>query len=144
MKRLVLFVAILMVSGFVFADVNFDALKAAHINAMKYYGRADVAEGQMVFVAIGKEMASVYFGNELSTGYVEKNDQKFYWEITPIEGGVKVYIKVNILGKIYEKPSSSNSQTKKLRSKAKEPMTDMTGFASSNVLVAPLSNASIA
>jgi len=82
--------------------VNFDALKAAHMNAMKYYGRGD-AEGQMVFVAMGKEMASVFYGNDLSTGYVEQGDKKFYWEITPIEGGVKVYIKVNILGKIYEK-----------------------------------------
>lgn len=103
MKKLALFVAILMVSGFVFADVNFDALRAAHLNAMKYYGRADVAEGQMVFVAVGKEMASVYFGEELSTGYVEQKEKKFYWEITPIEGGVKIYIKVNILGQVYEK-----------------------------------------
>lgn len=104
MKKLALFVACLMISGFVFADVNFDALKASHINAMKYYGRsANVENGQMVFMVVGDQMASVYFGEDLSTGYVEKDEKKFYWEVTPIEGGVKIYIKVNILGKVYEK-----------------------------------------
>jgi hypothetical protein len=41
MKKLALLVLCLLVTSFVCADVNFDALKAAHMNAMKYYGRGD-------------------------------------------------------------------------------------------------------
>jgi hypothetical protein len=93
-----------MVANFLFAEVNLDELKAKHLDAMKNYGRSDVMnDGKMFFVAMGQTMGSVFMGNELSTGYVENGDKKFYWEITPVEGGIKITIKIEILGKVYEK-----------------------------------------
>lgn len=104
MKKLALFVACLMVANFLFAEVNLDELKAKHLDAMKNAGRADVMrDGQMFFVAVGQSMGSMYMGEDLSTGYTERGDRKIYWEVTPVEGGIKITIKIEILGKVYEK-----------------------------------------
>jgi len=98
---------LVMISTFVFADVNLDKLQAAHKNAMKFNGRADVLtqrDAKMVFVQSGKDVASLCIASEVVTGYMESDtNKKFYWEVTPIEGGIKITIKVNILGKTYEK-----------------------------------------
>lgn len=106
MKKLALLMVLVMVCSVVFAD-NFEKLQAAHKNAMKFYGRAELLsqrDAKMVVVQTNKETASLFIAEELVTGYMETEaNKKFYWEVTPIEGGVKIYIKVNILGKVYEK-----------------------------------------
>ncbi|NUM35494.1 MAG: hypothetical protein HUU50_13180 [Candidatus Brocadiae bacterium] len=106
MKKLALLMVLVMVCTVVFAD-NFEKLQAAHKNAMKFYGRAELLtqrDAKMVVVQSNKDVASLFIASELVTGYMETdNNKKFYWEVTPIEGGVKIYIKVNVLGKVFEK-----------------------------------------
>lgn len=106
MKKLALLLVLMMVSTVIFADGVYEKIQVNHKNAMKFYGRADLLaqrDGQMMLVHTGKGVASVFVGSEMSTGYMEEGNKKVYWEVTPIEGGFKIYIKINILGKIFEK-----------------------------------------
>ena len=108
MKKLaILFAVCMMVAMVANAEGNLDKLKAAHLNAMKYYGRAEAMnerDSKVFFMSTSKGMASVFLGENLSTGYMESGDRKIYWEITPIPGGFKIVIFINILGKTYEIP----------------------------------------
>lgn len=106
MKKLALLMVLVMVCTVVFAD-NFEKLQNAHKNAMKFYGKAELLnqrDAKMVFTQVGQNTASLFITNDIVTGYMESVDnKKVYWEVTPIEGGVKIYIKINILGKVFEK-----------------------------------------
>lgn len=90
-----------MVASLAFA--NPAELQKKHMAAQKFNGFQMERDGQFMIVPVGENMASVYLGTEMGTGYMEKGEVKAYWEIIPIEGGVKIIIKINILGKIYEK-----------------------------------------
>ncbi|MBP7020734.1 MAG: hypothetical protein KBC30_02780 [Planctomycetes bacterium] len=106
MKKLVLVIIALLFVATLSAEVNLEALQAAHMNAMKYNGRADVLQqkdSKMFFTLIETEMASIFQTEELVTGYTVIEGKKIYWEVTPVEGGFKITIKINILGKTFEK-----------------------------------------
>ncbi|HPY75880.1 MAG TPA: hypothetical protein PLB63_10805 [Planctomycetota bacterium] len=106
MKKLVLVIIALLFVATLSAEVNLEALQAAHMNAMKYNGRADVLQqkdSKMFFTLIETEMASIFQTEELVTGYTVIEGKKIYWEVTPVEGGLKITIKINILGKTFEK-----------------------------------------
>lgn len=105
MKKLALLMVLVMVSTVVFAG-DFDKIQTNHKNAMKFYGKADLLaqrDAKMMFVNTGSNVASVFVGTDMSTGYMENADKKIYWEVTPIEGGIKITIKINVFGKIIEK-----------------------------------------
>jgi len=73
MKKLMLVAIALLFVATLSAEVNLDALKTAHLNAMKYNGRANVLQERdgsvMYFTVIQTEMASVFQSEELVTGY---------------------------------------------------------------------------
>jgi len=107
MKKLALLMVLVMVCSVVFAD-NFEKLQTAHKNAMKFYGRAELLsqrDAKLITVQANRnDVASLLMTNELVTGYMEtEGNRKIYWEVIPIEGGAKIVIKINILGKVYEK-----------------------------------------
>ncbi|HON43822.1 MAG TPA: hypothetical protein P5543_06655 [Planctomycetota bacterium] len=106
MKKVVLVIIALLFVATLSAEVNLEALKADHLNAMKYNGRADVLQQKnsiMYYTHIETEMASIFQTEELVTGYTVMEGKKVYWEVTPVEGGIKITIKINILGKIFER-----------------------------------------
>ena len=107
MKKLVLVIIALLFVATLSAEVNLEALQAAHMNAMKYNGRADVLQQRdaavTYFTVVKTDMASVYECEDIVTGYTVIEGKKIYWEITPIEGGFKITIKINIFGKTFEK-----------------------------------------
>lgn len=99
MRMLIL---VVLLASLVFADGwNQEALKAAHVKAMQANGvRAD---GQFMVQPFGKSIASIYLGSDMGSGYTEQGDRKIYWEVIPIEGGIKIIIKVEIFGQVFEK-----------------------------------------
>lgn len=101
MKKLVFLVVCVALVSLVSAD--FEKVREAHLNAMKYYGLTTQRDGKLFYAPVGGKMASMYIGDKVSTGYVEKEGKKIYWEVTPVEGGFKICIKVNIFGKTFEK-----------------------------------------
>lgn len=107
MKKLVLFVILAMVVSFAIAeDTNFDKLKAAHMNAMKYYGHSNILaekEHQMVFMNIDNGIASVCYGKEMATAYMEKDEVKYYWHVESVKNGVILSSKANVKGVKYSR-----------------------------------------
>ncbi|MBP7020731.1 MAG: hypothetical protein KBC30_02765 [Planctomycetes bacterium] len=106
MKKVVLVIIALLFVATLSAEVNLEALKADHLNAMKYNGRADILQQKdstMFFMLIETDMASIFQTEELVTGYTVMEGKKVYWEVTPVEGGIKITVKINILGKILER-----------------------------------------
>jgi len=97
--RTALILTLCILVSFAFAE----NLQKKHEAAMKFNGVAVQRDGQFLMLNAGQGDVSVYLGSEMGTGYMERGDKKIYYEITPIEGGVKIYIKINILGKIFEK-----------------------------------------
>ena len=109
MKKVVLVIIALLFVATLSAEVNLEALKADHLNAMKYNGRADILQQKdstMFFMLIETDMASIFQTEELVTGYTVMEGKKVYWEVTPVEGGIKITVKINILGKILERSFS--------------------------------------
>ncbi|HRU51852.1 MAG TPA: hypothetical protein P5543_06660 [Planctomycetota bacterium] len=106
MKKVVLVIIALLFVATLSAEVNLEALKAAHLNAMKYNGRADILQQKdstMFFMLIETDMASIFQTEGLVIGYTVMEGKKIYWEVTPVEGGIKITVKINILGKILER-----------------------------------------
>jgi hypothetical protein len=85
MKKLVILAVLAMIfASFTAADVNFEKLKAAHIVAMKYHGHATLAverDASMIFMSMDKGVASVCYGKEMASAYMEKGNSKFYWTV---------------------------------------------------------------
>lgn len=105
MKKLALLTIALLLVVTISAE-NLEALKDAHMNAMKYNGQAarlQERSGEMYFATVGTTMASMFADEDIITGYLEKSEKKIYWEVTPIEGGVKITITVNVLGQTFTK-----------------------------------------
>ncbi len=96
-KALVIILCVLLTVAFA---QNIAELQKKHAAAMKANGMIVERDGQYMVSTTG---ASIYLGTEMGTGYMESGDKKIYWEVIPIEGGVKIVIKINIFGKIYEK-----------------------------------------
>jgi len=79
MKKVVLVIIALLFVATLSAEVNLEALKADHLNAMKYNGRADVLQQKnsiMYYTHIETEMASIFQTEELVTGYTVMEGKK--------------------------------------------------------------------
>lgn len=105
MKKLALLTIALLLVVTISAE-NLEALKDAHMNAMKYNGQAyrlQEKSGEMYFTTVGTAMASIFSDEDIVIGYTEKAEKKIYWEVTPVEGGIKITVTVNILGQTFTK-----------------------------------------
>jgi len=107
MKKLaILAVLAVIFASFAAADVNFEKLKAAHMVAMKYHGHATLAaerDASMIFMSIDKGIASVCYGKEMASAYMEKGNSKFYWTVEKTQSGVLISSKVNVNGVKYSR-----------------------------------------
>lgn len=101
MKNIIILLACLMLASMAFAGPA--DIERLHKIAQKANGFQVERDGQFMFVPVGQNLASLYLGSEMGTGYMKDGEKNVYWEIIPIEGGVKIIIKINIAGKIYEK-----------------------------------------
>jgi len=97
--RTAIIIALCVLLSFAFAQ----DLQKKHEAAMKANGFMIERDGKFMMLNAGNGDVSVYLGSEMGTGYMEEGDKKIYYEVFPIEGGVKIVIKINILGKIFEK-----------------------------------------
>ena len=103
MKKFTILVLVCVIASFVMAD-ELEKLQDGHKKAMQFYGRSDVmAKGKMFFMRANNQMVSVFKTENIATAYTEQGDRKIYWEWKPIPGGIEIYIKVEILGHVFEK-----------------------------------------
>lgn len=107
-KVAVMMVLVMAVVCFLSADdnVNFDKIRAAHIVAMKYYGHAPLTaekNAKMAFMAIDKGIASVCYGNEMASAYMELKDVKYYWSVEKTKDGILISSKANNKGVKYSR-----------------------------------------
>jgi hypothetical protein len=114
MKNLLLFVLVVLCISMAMAQENkenkeisnFDQLKSAHVIAMKYYGHANLLsekDNQMIFLSIDKNFASVCYGKEIATAYMETETSKFYWFVQKTEKGIILSSKLNLKGVKYSR-----------------------------------------
>ncbi len=102
MKNLILLVCLICASV-VFAEINVENLTKAHQAAQQKFGVVAERDGQYLVSTINGKICSIYGDANLGTGYMEDGDRKIYWEIIPIPGGVKIIIKIELFGKLFEK-----------------------------------------
>jgi len=106
MKKLAILVVLALIVSFAMAEVNFEKLRAAHIVAIKYHGHAPMMaerDNSMVFMAVGNNIASVCYGKEIASAYMEKDNAKYYWYVEKTQNGVLVTSKANINGAKYSR-----------------------------------------
>ncbi len=103
MKNTMILLVCLFVASFVLAEVNFKALENAHKIMQKAKGSMLEEAGTYMMGNSNGRVCSLWVGNTKATGYMEMDARKIYWEIVKIEGGIKLIIHVNILGKEYTK-----------------------------------------
>jgi len=103
MKKLVLLSIAMLLVVSLSAEVNLDALKAAHMNAMKYNGRADVLQQRdaavTYFTVVKTDMASVYECEDIVTGYTVIEGKKSIGKLPLLKVVLKLPLKSIFLEK---------------------------------------------
>ncbi len=103
MKNTMILLVCLFVASLVFAEVNFKALENAHKIMQKVKGTMLEEAGTYMIGNVNGRVCSLWMGSQKGSGYMEVENIKVYWELIPIEGGVKIILHFNVLGKEYTK-----------------------------------------
>ena len=107
MKKLTMLLVVCLVFGLIAnAESNLEKMKAAHVVAMKYYGHAPLLaerDSNMMFLSMDKGIASVCYGKEMATAYMEKGNVKYYWYVQKTKEGVLLSSKANVNGVKYSR-----------------------------------------